>query len=123
VKRDTDCATTRRERGDVWRTQPASTLTASASSQPLIPGDGARDRLIVCIVPVTTLDPETCVAISPDADPLSFPLVVLTVQSPYAVLKYEEFGDAIRQPMNARANAAAVVVSARGVHLVPEEYR
>jgi hypothetical protein len=101
-------------------TGPAVGAAVTATAALLAAGEGRAVRLLVTFSPVTTLDPETAVGIGPDADPFSFPLAILTVQSPFAVLRYEDFGDVIRLPMNARANVASAAVAIRAVRFHPD---
>lgn len=101
-------------------TGPAVGLSATATAALLAAGDGRAVRLIVTYSPLTAADPETAIGIGPDADPYSFPLVVLTPQSPSYVLRYEDYGDVIRMPINARANVAAAAVSVRIVRFHPD---
>lgn len=101
------------------RTDPPVALGATGTTALLVRGDGARHAVIVTMNALSTADPETQVWIGLQPDTTGGFLGSVSVNAPVLIMRYSDYGDAIRQPLFATANVAAQGVTGTSVRRVP----
>lgn len=102
-----------REWGE-WVSSSGGALVTSTSSALLVPGNGARARLVATVFPLSASDPET--AIELHAGHAQGPVIgTLHMQRATQVLRLEDVGDLLLMEIYARANVGTLVCSAYSV--------
>lgn len=76
-------------------TEPTVQLVNAVALTELIKGDASRIALAFSMYFLTTSDPEAAVFILQEGTALGPGLVVLTVQAPTYLMRYEEWGDVV----------------------------